>query len=175
MDLNDLTFPELAGLITCDVPSPVGSSSSGYSSCSGDPTGFSPYPNELTDFSWEQFFPTLPAETFTLPTKTFPSVYSQPPQLPVPIPTHIQPPVVPFDLSTLHMPEFDTELFSDVNFNFQYQPVPSQYLNYSQPQVPELDNFMLNNGSGYFENCGYQYNDTYPMAQPSLMSGHYAY
>jgi hypothetical protein len=158
MDLNDLTFPELAGLITCDASSSAWSSSS----------GFSTYSNDLTDFSWEHLFPTLPADTF-------PSIYSQPSQFPVATSTHIQPPAVPIDLSDLHIPQFDTELFSDVNFNFQYQPVPSQHLNFSQSQVPELDDFMLNNGSGYFENCGYQLNAMYPMEQPSAMSGYYAY
>ncbi|OAX41824.1 hypothetical protein K503DRAFT_767306 [Rhizopogon vinicolor AM-OR11-026] len=166
MDLNDLTFSELAGLIPCDAPSLAGSNNSGFPHCSNDVAGFSQYSNELADFSWQQLFPTLPADTF-------PTIYSQPSQLPVVASTHIQPAMVPFDLSSLHMPQFDTEPVSDVNF--QYQPVSSEYLNFSLPQVPVLDDFMLNNGSGYFENCGYQYNETYPMAQPSLMSGYYAY
>jgi hypothetical protein len=168
MDLIDLTFPELAGFIPCDTFSPTGSSSSGFSQCSNDLTGFSAYPYELPDFSWEQLFPTIPADAL-------PTIYSQPSQLPVATSTQIDPAEVPFDLSGLHMPQFDTQLFSDVNVNFQYQPVSSQYLNFSQPQVPKLDDFIQNNGSGYFENCGYQYNATYPMAQPSFMSGYYAY
>jgi len=155
MDLIDLTFPELAGLTTCDASSRTGSSSS----------DFSHYPNDLTDFSWEQLFSTLPAETF-------PSIYSQPSQLPIAPSTHIQPPAVPFDLSDFHMPQFDTELFSDANFNFQYPPVPLQCLNFPQLQIPELDDFMQNNGSGYFENCGYQHMTTYPTAQPPLVSGY---
>jgi len=73
------------------------------------------------------------------------------------------------------MPQFDTELFSDANLNFQYPPVPLQCLNFPQPQIPELDDFMQNNGSGYFENYGYQHMATYPTAQPSLMSSYYTY
>ncbi|KAG0691577.1 hypothetical protein DFH29DRAFT_1085512 [Suillus ampliporus] len=119
LDLNfDLTFPELSGLIPCSALSPAESSNSGFSS-------------DFTDFSWEQLFPDLSAESFS-------TVYSQPCQLPVPIPTSkdFQPATVPVDLSTLHMPQYDTQLFSDVDF--QYQPVSNGNLQFDPTSPMEL-------------------------------------
>jgi len=48
-------------------------------------------------------------------------------------------------------------------------------LNYSQAQVPELDQVIDHYGSGYFEGCGYQQNVMYPMDQPLLMNELYAF
>ncbi|KAG0698648.1 hypothetical protein DFH29DRAFT_1017797 [Suillus ampliporus] len=155
LDLNfDPTFPELSGLIPCSALSPAESSNSGFSS-------------DFTDFSWEQLFPDLSAESFS-------TVYSQPCQFPVPIPTSkdFQPATVPIDLSTLHVPQHDMQLFSDGNF--QCQPVSGNYVNYSQPEIPVLDKFLQKHGSGYFEDW-YQYNGTYPMDQPAFTSGYPTY
>ncbi|KAG1877822.1 hypothetical protein DFJ58DRAFT_7863 [Suillus subalutaceus] len=156
LDLNDLTFPKLAGLVPCDALSSAESSDSGIPQFSGD----------FTELPWERLFSDLPAESFT-------SVYEQPSQLPIPTSKYLQPSTVPVDLSTLHMPQFDLELFSDVNYqqpipdvNFQFQPVSGNDLNNSLPA--ELDEFLQKYGSGYFEGrCGYQDNATSSIAQPS--------
>ncbi|KAG1727470.1 uncharacterized protein EDB91DRAFT_1163949 [Suillus paluster] len=57
----------------------------------------------------------------------------------------------------------------DANFSYP----PGNNLNYSQPDV--FEDFLQNNGSGYFDGCMYQYNTTYPMTQPSVSSGHHVY
>ncbi|KAG2349614.1 hypothetical protein BDR05DRAFT_240909 [Suillus weaverae] len=156
LDLNDLTFDELAGLVPCDTLSPAESSNSGIPQFSG----------ELTKLPWEKLFPDLPAESF--------STHEQPSQLPISTSNYFQPSTVPVDLSTLHMPQYDPELFSDVNYqqpipdvNFQFQPVSGKDLSNSIPA--ELDEFLQKYGSGYFEGrCEYQDNATYSMAQPSF-------
>ncbi|KAG2123097.1 hypothetical protein DEU56DRAFT_66826 [Suillus clintonianus] len=155
LDLDDPAFPELAGLVRCDALSPAESSRSGVPQFSG----------ELDELPWERLFPDLPAESFT-------SVYDQPSQLP--ISNYHQPPTVPADLSTLHMPQFDPELFSNVNYqqpvpdvNFQSQPVSGSDLNNSFPA--ELDEFLQKYGSGFFEGrCEYPDSATYSMAPPSF-------
>lgn len=152
-NLHDLKFLELAGLIPCDALSPAESSDSGIPQFSG----------ELTELSWERLFSDSPVKSFT-------SVYEQPSQLPIPTSDHFQPPTVPVDLSTSHMPQFDPELFFDVNYqypipdvNFQFQPVSGNDLN--NPLPAGLDEFLREYGSGYFEGgCGYQDNATYSMA-----------
>ncbi|KAG1719794.1 hypothetical protein EDB19DRAFT_627458 [Suillus lakei] len=126
LDLNDLTFPELAGLIPCDALPPAESSDSGIPQFSGEPT----------EPSWERLFLDFPAEDFA-------SVYDQPSQPPVPTSNYLQ----PVDLSTLLMPQFDPELFSDVNF--QSQLVSGNDLN--NPPPAELDEVLQKYGSGYFE------------------------
>ncbi|KAG2147105.1 hypothetical protein BD769DRAFT_716407 [Suillus cothurnatus] len=162
LDLNDLTISEPAGLVPCDALSPAESSNSGIPQFSG----------ELDELPWERLFPDLPAESFA-------SVYEQPSQLPIPTSNYLRPPTVPVDLSTLHMPQFDLELFSDVSYpvpdvDFQFQPVSGNDLNNSLPA--ELDEFLLKYGSGYFEGrCGYQDNATYSMAQPSFTNEYNLY
>ncbi|KAG1775362.1 hypothetical protein EV702DRAFT_440176 [Suillus placidus] len=157
LDLNDLVFPELAGLIPCNALSPAKSSDSGIPQLSG----------ELTELSWERLFPDFPAESLA-------SVYEQPSQLPTS--NYFQPPTVPADLSTLHMPQFDPELFSNLNHqqpipvfdaDFQYQPVSGNNPNNSLPA--ELEEFLQTYGSGYFEGrCEYPDNATYSTSQPSF-------
>ncbi|KAG2116704.1 uncharacterized protein F5147DRAFT_674036 [Suillus discolor] len=153
LDLNHLTFPELAGLVPCDALSPAESSDSGILQSSG----------ELTELPWERLFPDLPAESFA-------SIYEQP----IPTFNYFRPSTVPVDLSTLHMPQFDPELFSDVNYqqpvpnvNFQSQPGSGKHLN--NPLPVELDEFLQKYGSGYFEDpYAYSDNTMYSMAQPSF-------
>lgn len=156
LDLNHLTFPELGGLVSCDALSPAEFSDSGIPQSSG----------ELTELPWERLFPDLPAESFA-------SIYEQPSQLPIPTFNYFRPSTVPVDLSTLHMPQFDPELFSDVNYqqpvpdvNFQFQPASGKHLN--NPLPAELDEFLQKHGSGYFEDYAYPDNTMYPMAQPSF-------
>ncbi|KAG2043631.1 hypothetical protein BDR03DRAFT_978068 [Suillus americanus] len=171
LDLNDLTFPELAGLIPCNALSPAESSNSDIPKFSGEPAELS-----WEQLSWERLFPDFPAESFA-------SVYEQPPQPPIPTSNHSQPSTVPVDLSTLHMPQFDQEMFSDVNYqqpipaldaDFQYQPVSGNHLNNSLPA--ELEEFLQAYGSGYFEGR-YEYpnNATYSMPQPLFTNEYNVY
>ncbi|KAG1737667.1 hypothetical protein EDB19DRAFT_944378 [Suillus lakei] len=150
LDLNDSTFPELAGLVPCDALSAAESSDSSIPQFSG----------EFAELSWDRLFPDFPAENFA-------SVYEQPSQLPIPTSNYFQPPTVPADFSTLHMPQFDPELVSDVNLqqpvadvNFQSQPVSGN---------DQLKEFLQTYGSGYFEGR-YEYPDNtmYSMVQPSF-------
>ncbi|KAG2059053.1 hypothetical protein BDR06DRAFT_1003685 [Suillus hirtellus] len=154
LDLNDVTPPELAGLIPCDALSPAESSNSGIPQFSG----------EFTELSWERLFPDFPAESFT-------SVYEQPSQFPTPTFNHFQPSTVPVDLSASHMTQFDPKLDPDVNsqqsipafdVDFQYQPVSGNDLNSASA---ELDEFLQTYGSGYFEGrCEYPDSATYSMS-----------
>ncbi|KAG1852727.1 hypothetical protein F4604DRAFT_1805247 [Suillus subluteus] len=163
LDLNDLTFPELAGLIPCNALSPAESSDSDIPKLSGEPA----------ELSWERLFSDSPAESFI-------SVYEQSSQLPIPTSNRSQPSTVPVDL---HMPQFDPELFSDVNYqhpipafdaDLQCQPVSGNHLNNSLPA--ELEEFLQAYGSGYFEGR-YEYPDdaTYPMPQPSFTNEYNVY
>jgi len=133
--------------------------------------------NDLTfsELTWEKLFPDFPAESFA-------SVYEQPSQLPT-TSNHLQPSTVPVNLSTLHMPQFDPKLFSDINYqqpipafdaDFQYQPVTGNHLNNSLPA--ELEEFLQTYGSGYFEGR-YEYPDlaTHSMSQPSFTNEYTVY
>ncbi|KAG2110917.1 uncharacterized protein F5147DRAFT_107838 [Suillus discolor] len=165
LDLNDLTFPELAGLIPCDALSPAESGDSGIPQFSG----------ELTELSWERHFPDFPAESFT-------SIHEQPSQLAIATFNYLQPSTVPVDLSTSHMPQFDPKLSRDVNsqqsiptsdVDFQYQPVSENDLN-SLPA--ELEEFLQTYGSGYFEGrCEYPDSATYSMSQPTFTDEYKVY
>ncbi|KAG2368121.1 hypothetical protein BDR07DRAFT_1350137 [Suillus spraguei] len=160
LDLNHMTFPELACLTPRNALSPVEYSDTGIPQFLGEPT-------EL--LSWEQLFPNFPAESSAF-------VYEQPCQLPASTFYHFQPSTVPVDLSTLHMPQFDPELFSYVNYqepipvfdaDHQYQPVRGNDPNDSP--LAGLEEFLQTYGSGYFEGrCEYPDNATYSMSQPSV-------
>ncbi|KAG2065647.1 hypothetical protein BDR04DRAFT_1121734 [Suillus decipiens] len=166
LDLNDRTFPEFACLTPCDALSPAESSDSGIPQFSG----------ELTEFPWERLFPDLPAESFA-------SVYEQLSQLPSSASNHSQPSTVPMDLFILHMPQFDPELFSDVNYqqpipafdaDHEYQPVFGNDPNNSPSAA--LQEFLQTYGSGYFEGrCEYPDNAMYSMSQSSFTNEYINY
>ncbi|KAG2078878.1 hypothetical protein BDR04DRAFT_1137769 [Suillus decipiens] len=160
LDLNHLTFPELACLTPCNALSLTGSNDSGIPQLLGEPT----------ELSWEQLFPDFPAESSAF-------VYEQPYQLPASTSNHFQPSTVPVDLSTVYMPQFDPELFSYGNYqqpipvfgaDHQYQPVSG---NDPSNSLAGLEEFLQTYGSGYFEGrCEYPDNATYSMSQPSFTS-----
>jgi hypothetical protein len=158
LDMNPM-FPELAGFIPCDALSPAESSDSGIPQELG----------EFTELTWEKLFPDFPAESSA-------SVFEQPSQFPIPTPNFFQPPTVPLDLSTLHMPQFDPALFSGVNSqqpipafdaDLQYKPVYGNDLN--KTPSAGLEEFLQTYGSGYFEGR-YEYPELQRIPCPSPRS-----
>lgn len=150
LDLNTM-FPELAGLIPCDALSPAESQ------------------DNFGELTWEKLFPDCPSENFA-------SVYEQPSRLPIPTPNSFQPSTVPVDLSTLHMPQIDPRVLSDVNFQ---QPIPASDADLQCKPVSGndpnnflsagLEEFLLAYGSGSFEGrCEYPGNATGSKSQHSF-------
>jgi hypothetical protein len=122
-------FPDFAGLIPCDALSPAESSHSDIPQ----------FQDKFDELTWEKFFPC----------KIFASVDEQPSRLPFPFPTpdSLQPPTVPVDFSTLHIPQIDPRLLSDDNSqppiptlnSFQPSTVPVDFLTHHIPQIdPKL-------------------------------------
>ncbi|KAG2738712.1 hypothetical protein P692DRAFT_201873749 [Suillus brevipes Sb2] len=119
-------FPDFAGLVPCDALSPAESS---YSDIPQSQDKF----GELT---WEKLF--FPENSV--------SADEQPSRLPFPFP--LQPPTIPVDFSTLHIPQIDPRLLSDDNSlpsiptanSFQPSTVP---VDFSTHHIPQIDPKLL--------------------------------
>jgi hypothetical protein len=99
LDLNDLTFSELAGLVPCDALSPAESSNSGI-----------PLSGKLDEHSLGATLPQSPCRELRHRLRIALSTPRLPP-----------PPTISLDLSTLHM-QFDPELFSKISYQQPIQP-----------------------------------------------------
>lgn len=137
--------------------------------------------SDFTDLFFDRLFPDLSAESFI-------SICGQPSQLPIHTTNYFQPPTVPVDLSSLE-PQLLSDAASqkpvhDVRFQYQPQPISNEDLQF-QPvsgtdlnnKLPiELEKFLQEYGSGFFEGCcEYPENAPYSMAVSSFTNEYNVY